>query len=371
MPFFFFLTFWTIYVCNDIAAASASTSTTGIGGVQHAIIPLRSSTPYSNRTSHTKAESARNNNHQSSATLKSSQTETPPIIVWEELQPSTEPNTSTTNEDAVRTIFQRQRKSLWDTTKNHWNRWFHQETIQYRSSCSNNNNYNTERDHPSLVSTTTTTMSADPHPLRMALWEIPIVWKGLARPPQQKRAKCCTSPIYNSSRFILEFDVCGYVRIRPKCTIRKGVTTTITATTTHPSLGTDPRSDDDEEDEDPIMKPIDKQCIDWITVGKWKQLTSTRISFTIPFPMFNSTTTKENMDSWYSIHHFEADLHTNPFRPYPKMTRGVIVRHDPDNNCSKNTKQWFRPVVGTFSGIGIGQDTMDLSYKGRKPPQQV
>ena len=45
------------------------------------------------------------------------------------------------------------------------------------------------------------------------------------------------------------------------------------------------------------------------------------------------------------------------------------------NNSKKKTKratrnrhhqiQWFRPVVGTFSGIGVGKDTADFSYKDR------
>jgi hypothetical protein len=51
-----------------------------------------------------------------------------------------------------------------------------------------------------------------------------------------------------------------------------------------------------------------------------------------------------------------ADLILNPFGSRPRMVRGTIV---------KNCRKWFRPVVATFSAEGIGQDTIDVSYRER------
>lgn len=53
---------------------------------------------------------------------------------------------------------------------------------------------------------------------------------------------------------------------------------------------------------------------------------------------------------------FYADLHPNPFGRHPRMTRGVII---------EESRHWFRPVVGTFSAIGVGEDNGDNSYRGR------
>ena len=51
-----------------------------------------------------------------------------------------------------------------------------------------------------------------------------------------------------------------------------------------------------------------------------------------------------------------ADLILNPFGSCPRMVRGTIV---------KDSGKCFRPVVATFSGEGIGQDTVNLSYRER------
>lgn len=51
-----------------------------------------------------------------------------------------------------------------------------------------------------------------------------------------------------------------------------------------------------------------------------------------------------------------ADLILNPFGSRPRMVRGTIV---------KNSRKWFRPVVATFSGEGIGHDSADVSYRER------
>lgn len=57
---------------------------------------------------------------------------------------------------------------------------------------------------------------------------------------------------------------------------------------------------------------------------------------------------------------FHADLHLNPFGKHPKLTRGVIV-----DTASVGWKQ-KRQVVGTFTGKGVGKDTVDLAYRLRK-----
>lgn len=55
---------------------------------------------------------------------------------------------------------------------------------------------------------------------------------------------------------------------------------------------------------------------------------------------------------------FHGDLLLNPFGPQPRMIRGVVLRG--------RAGGWFRPVVGRFTGEGIGEDQADLSYRNRK-----
>jgi hypothetical protein len=83
---------------------------------------------------------------------------------------------------------------------------------------------------------------------------------------------------------------------------------------------------------------------------------------------------------WFSIpcddydYTFTVGLHLNPFGKQPKLMQGTIVKstskkeYDDEQDrlfVQKPDKKWFRPVVGTFSGVGIGIDTMDLSYADR------
>lgn len=76
-------------------------------------------------------------------------------------------------------------------------------------------------------------------------------------------------------------------------------------------------------------------------------------------------------DSAKKLYTFTAGLHLNSFGPQPKMIQGNVMRevnpnHDEDDFFLKRQpKPWFRPVVGTFSGEGIGQDMADFSYKSR------
>jgi hypothetical protein len=69
-----------------------------------------------------------------------------------------------------------------------------------------------------------------------------------------------------------------------------------------------------------------------------------------------------------AIYHYHADLVLNPFGPHPHMIRGIVTRdcRRPNINESGSRKRWFlRPVVATFTGVGIGEDTVDVSYQDR------
>ena len=86
---------------------------------------------------------------------------------------------------------------------------------------------------------------------------------------------------------------------------------------------------------------------------------------------------------WFNIHHdgfdytFNAALHLNPFGKHPKLMQGTIIKsrntrghqddEEQDQVFVKTSKaKWFRPVVGKFSGLGIGTDSIDLSYSSRR-----
>ncbi|CAM9428429.1 unnamed protein product [Chrysoparadoxa australica] len=62
-------------------------------------------------------------------------------------------------------------------------------------------------------------------------------------------------------------------------------------------------------------------------------------------------------------HHFKSELHWNVFGTEPRMYRGTVTR---DRSPSSPLPPWlFRPVVATFEGHGVGEDTADLSYGHR------
>mmetsp|Transcript_3067 Transcript_3067/g.4135 ORF Transcript_3067/g.4135 Transcript_3067/m.4135 type:complete len:217 (+) Transcript_3067:85-735(+) len=81
-----------------------------------------------------------------------------------------------------------------------------------------------------------------------------------------------------------------------------------------------------------------------LTMGKW--------SSSMKGVSWNLVSETENLL-------FHGDVMLNSFGSQPKLIRGVIL----DNSCAH---AWFRPVVGTFSGEGIGEDTADFSYSNRK-----
>ena len=77
------------------------------------------------------------------------------------------------------------------------------------------------------------------------------------------------------------------------------------------------------------------------------------------------------------IYLFQASVHLNPFGKQPKLSHGTVLREQSlDGGGIRDEemdepylhiprRKWFRPVVASFQGIGIGEDTADFSYKNR------
>jgi hypothetical protein len=78
--------------------------------------------------------------------------------------------------------------------------------------------------------------------------------------------------------------------------------------------------------------------------------------------------------------HYRADIHLNKFGERPRMFKGIITRDrysvigDVPGGPKKASffgrslptrTSLFRPVVATFEACGIGEDTVDLSYRER------
>ena len=78
--------------------------------------------------------------------------------------------------------------------------------------------------------------------------------------------------------------------------------------------------------------------------------------------------------------HYRADIHLNKFGERPRMFKGIITRDRysiigdvPDRSKKASLfgrrlptrTSLFRPVVATFEACGIGEDTVDLSYRER------
>jgi len=62
--------------------------------------------------------------------------------------------------------------------------------------------------------------------------------------------------------------------------------------------------------------------------------------------------------------YFSAETVLNPFGKHPRMLRGMVVR---DRTASSwLPSKWLRPVVGTFTAVGIGEDLVDLTYEDRR-----
>ncbi|CAM9104972.1 unnamed protein product [Hapterophycus canaliculatus] len=65
-----------------------------------------------------------------------------------------------------------------------------------------------------------------------------------------------------------------------------------------------------------------------------------------------------------TVLHHKAELHWNVFGSQPRMFRGTVTR---DRLPSSILPPWlFRPVVCSFVGWGVGDDTADTSYTHRQ-----
>lgn len=65
-----------------------------------------------------------------------------------------------------------------------------------------------------------------------------------------------------------------------------------------------------------------------------------------------------------TVLHHKAELHWNVFGDQPRMFRGTVTR---DRLPKSLLPPWlFRPVVGSFVGSGVGNDTSDTSYAHRQ-----
>ena len=103
-------------------------------------------------------------------------------------------------------------------------------------------------------------------------------------------------------------------------------------------------------------------------IGKWK-LDTSGVSWSIPVQIedrsSSSSTTKPTFK--FSTLHYHADILLSKFQEQPRMIRGVVTRdHFKDWSFPiPMKKNFFRPVIATFTAHGIGQDTVDISYKNR------
>lgn len=65
-----------------------------------------------------------------------------------------------------------------------------------------------------------------------------------------------------------------------------------------------------------------------------------------------------------TVLHHKAELHWNVFGSQPRMFRGTVTR---DRLPTSVLPPWlFRPVVSSFVGLGVGDDTADTSYMHRQ-----
>jgi hypothetical protein len=159
-----------------------------------------------------------------------------------------------------------------------------------------------------------------PHPLRTDVWKMTVRWRQYPHPQDGRRNKKKAA----KKDMLLEFADNGYVRLCPQ-----------------------PGTDSDKLDLDTDID-VDKPTATTSStpIGTWK-LDPSGLSWHLPL------NDRE--------HYFFADIHMNPFGKCPKMTRGIVIR---DNDKGKG-QSWFRPVVATFVGSGVGTDTADFSYKHR------
>jgi hypothetical protein len=195
-----------------------------------------------------------------------------------------------------------------------------------------------------------------PHPLRTGEWQLRVQWR-------KRRAVFGHPPT-----LVLDFDPAGYVRCRRPVETADGSDSDRKATRVHGSIGTwelTPTGlswaiglDDDAVDADDVDDD------DVVVAGAPSKEKARQAS-----PSAHHTTTASR-NTGTGVYLFHADLHLHPFGPRPRLSRGVVL-HERSASSSRSgggssPSRWFRPVVATFSGVGIGRDTVDLSYRGRR-----
>jgi hypothetical protein len=161
----------------------------------------------------------------------------------------------------------------------------------------------------------------------------------------------CVKSMYDYNTFRLEFDPSGYVRFL-----------------LHPIYSDDESHQTDRNNFNNNRSVIDNSfdvtdihsCI-----GTWK-LQPNGLVIQFPLPTLNQNKRKQGQEEQQRHLIMEMDFHMNPFGVQPKFTRGLIFIST--NNSIGNPLMKLlnlRPIVGTFTGKGIGIDTMDLSYHQR------
>jgi len=158
--------------------------------------------------------------------------------------------------------------------------------------------------------------TSDIHPLRTDIWKLQISWRGKERNRRKHKEGRVES-------LLMEFSDSGFVRLQP------------------------PRANNASDH---------RALVAGFPFGTWKlDQFSLLLSWKLALAEGGDEAHEQEQ---YSFH---ANLHLNPFGDEPALTSGLILGEGigPDG-------RWFRPVVGTFTGIGTGKDKADLSYKHRR-----
>ena len=157
----------------------------------------------------------------------------------------------------------------------------------------------------------------EPHKLRTDKWALNVHWRNRPRNHEARQ-----------ERMELEFSDNGYVRLLSSTNDDDDTTTTVIMG--HWELASHGLTWN-------LVRPVSGEN----TIGNNSTVSTT------------TTTTTSRMT-------FHGDLLLNPFGPQPRIVRGVVLGQ------SASSRGWFRPVLATFTGNGIGKDTADVSHRNRK-----
>ena len=132
------------------------------------------------------------------------------------------------------------------------------------------------------------------------------------------------------------------------------------------------------EEKDEMDDAIDgkqKGSIAVINMGRW-EMSANGISWTLPASLSlqqNKRHDADNIEESKTRLHFHADLHLSKFQNKPRMFKGTITRDrlpahsdtSDDDDSNIFYKKLLRPVIASFTAVGIGEDTLMLQYKER------